>query len=173
MNKPDLKLIENFVATPDELFFYILENVKWDERMRVRKTASFGVPYDYSGITYPQAEMFQALDSICKKIRNVFGFLPNNCLMNYYPDGKASMGFHSDSSEELLPNTGVAIISLGAERVISYKEKANKENKVDYILRNGAILYMDDVVQNKWLHAIPKADGVGERISLTFRHIIK
>ena len=39
--------------------------------------------------------------------------------------------------------------------------------------RTGALLYMDDVVQENWLHAIPKQKGVGPRISLTFRHIIK
>ena len=32
---------------------------------------------------------------------------------------------------------------------------------------------MDNDVQQKWMHAIPKEQNVGERISLTFRHIIK
>ena len=173
MNKPNLKIIDEFVEAPDDLFCYLRNNIEWDERMKARKTASFGVSYDYSGITYPKTEMLSALDNLCKKVEREIGFLPNNCLMNYYLDGNSTMGYHSDSSEELLPDTGVAIISLGAERLISYKEKADKENKVNYLLRNGALLYMDDAVQSKWLHAIPKAPGVGERISLTFRHIIK
>ena len=173
MNKPNLTIIEGFVGEPGDLFLYIRDNVVWDERMKARKTASFGVSYDYSGINYPQTDMFPALKSICKKIESDIGFLPNNCLMNYYLDGNSTMGYHSDSSEELLPDTGVAIISLGSERHISYREKNNKENKIKYLLKNGAILHMNNEVQEKWMHAIPKAPGIGERISLTFRHIIK
>ncbi|MCW8880438.1 MAG: alpha-ketoglutarate-dependent dioxygenase AlkB [Kangiellaceae bacterium] len=173
MNNPELIIKECFVDTPNELFSYIRNNVEWDERMKARKTASFGVSYDYSGITYPQTKMFPALDSICKKIEVEIGFLPNNCLINYYRDGNSKMGYHSDSSEELRPGTGVAIISLGAERHISYRSKNNKEHKVKYLLKNGALLYMDNKVQDEWTHAIPKTSDTGERISLTFRHILK
>ena len=173
MNEPELTIKECFVDSPSELFSYIRNNIEWDERMKARKTASFGVSYDYSGITYPQTDMFPALDSLCKKIESDIGFLPNNCLMNYYLDGTSKMGYHSDSSEELKPGTGVAIISLGAERHISYSSKEDKEHKVKYLLTNGALLYMDKKVQDEWTHAIPKALGTGERISLTFRHILK
>jgi alkylated DNA repair dioxygenase AlkB len=173
MKKPDLIIKECFVNSPGDLFSYIRSNVVWDERMKARKTASFGVSYDYSGITYPQTDMFSELESICKKIESEIGFLPNNCLMNYYLDGTSKMGYHSDSSEELKSGTGVAIISLGAERHISYRSKEDKEHKVKYLLKNGALLYMDKKVQDEWTHAIPKAPGADERISLTFRHIIK
>jgi alkylated DNA repair dioxygenase AlkB len=173
MDKPELTIIDSFLDSPDELFRYIRNNVDWDERMKARKTACFGVSYDYSGITYPQVDMFPVLNSICKKIENEIGLLPNNCLMNYYLDGNSKMGYHSDSSEELKPGTGVAIISLGAERCISYRSKENKQHKVKYLLKSGALLYMDKKVQDDWMHAIPKEPGAGERVSLTFRHILK
>jgi hypothetical protein len=32
---------------------------------------------------------------------------------------------------------------------------------------------MDKLIQDEWMHAIPKEKGVDERISLTFRAIIK
>ncbi len=141
--------------------------------MKARKTASFGVSYDYSGITYPQVDMLPCLNDICDKIENTIGFRPNNCLMNYYTDGNSSMGYHSDSTEELLKGTGVAIISLGAIRAISYRSKADKKIKIRYNLESGTLLYMDDEVQKNWMHAIPKEVGVGERVSLTFRYIMK
>ena len=93
--------------------------------------------------------------------------------MNYYLDGNSKMGFHSDSSEELLPNSGVAIISLGSERDIAYRKIENKDVKVRYSLKPGSLLYMTDELQQEWQHAIPAHKGVGERISLTFRHILK
>ncbi|MFC3150056.1 alpha-ketoglutarate-dependent dioxygenase AlkB family protein [Litoribrevibacter euphylliae] len=171
--EPNLIIIENFVKESDSLFLNLKESVNWDERMKARKTASFGVAYDYSGITYPNEDMPQVLGAICEKIDEELGFKPNNCLLNYYLDGDSSMGYHSDSSEELLEGTGVAIVSLGSERNISYRSKEDKEIKHKYPLKSGALLYMNDEVQEKWMHAIPKQKGVGERISLTFRHIIK
>jgi alkylated DNA repair dioxygenase AlkB len=93
--------------------------------------------------------------------------------MNYYVDGNSKMGYHSDSAAELQEETGVAILSLGAERTISYRSKLDKEHKVKYKLKNGALLYMNNDIQQKWMHAIPKETDVGERISLTFRKIIK
>lgn len=119
--KPDLKIIENFVPSPEVLFRNIIENTIWDERMKSRKTASYGVSYDYSDIVYPETEMPNKLKCICLKIEKEIGFLANNCLMNYYLDGSSKMGYHSDSSEELLPNSGVVIISLGSKRDISYR----------------------------------------------------
>ncbi|MFT5096791.1 MAG: alkylated DNA repair dioxygenase AlkB, partial [Psychrobacter okhotskensis] len=41
------------------------------------------------------------------------GYLPNNCLVNYYLDGSSKMGFHSDDTSQLADGTGVAILSLG------------------------------------------------------------
>lgn len=170
--KPNLVIIEGVINNPQHLFENLLANVQWDERIKARKTASFGVPYDYSGMTYPQCEMLPILKSACDSIRQALGYEANNCLLNYYPDGNSSMGYHSDSSEELFEGTGVAIISVGAERQINYKNKADKSIIHRYSLKPGTLLYMDKQVQDDWLHAIPKQKDVGERISLTFRHII-
>ena len=171
--KPRIYLKENFVLEPDKLLQEIKMKVVWDERMKSRKTASFGVSYNYSGIIYPQTEMLEFLLPFCESIEKELNFYPNNCLLNFYADGNSSMGFHSDSSEELAENTGVAIISVGDERVIKYKNKANKNLQVEYLLKSGALLYMRNNVQQKWLHAIPKQESVGERISLTFRNVKK
>lgn len=171
--KPNVKIIEGFASQSFRLFHELKDSVDWDERMKARKTASFGVSYDYSGITYPQTEMLEVLQPLCEKIREEFGFYPNNCLMNYYLDGNSSLGYHSDSSEELKEGTGVAIVSLGAERKINYKNKEDKNLIVSYSLKSGVLLYMGKDVQDEWLHAIPKDEDSGARISLSFREIIK
>ena len=60
--EPNITIIENFINNPDELFIYIRDNVIWDERIKARKTASFGVSYNYSGITYPKIAMLKELE---------------------------------------------------------------------------------------------------------------
>lgn len=170
--EPEIKLINNFVVDSDLLFNRLKNNVIWDERLKQRKTASYGVAYNYSGMTYPHTQMLAELNPICKRIETIIGFMPNNCLLNYYPDGKSTMSYHSDTAEELERGTGVCIVSLGASRFISYRSKSDRNIEHRYLLNGGDLLYMDNIVQKHWLHAIPKQDGVGARISLTFRRII-
>ena len=169
--KPHIKLIDNFVDNSDLLFGQIKKCVVWDERLKRRKTASFGVAYNYSGMTYPQTVMFDKLLLLCEKISQTIGFIPNNCLMNYYLDGNSTMGYHSDNLAELKVGTGVVIVSLGAERYITYRSKIEPTLKHKYLLKNGSFLYMDDDVQQSWMHTILKQRAAGERISITFRSI--
>jgi len=83
------------------------------------------------------------------------------------------MGFHSDSAEELAPGTGVAIVSLGSKREIVFRSKADRSREYRLLLPSGSLLYMQPSSQEEWLHAIPKSESVGPRISLTFRMILK
>jgi alkylated DNA repair dioxygenase AlkB len=170
---PPITLVSDFLPDAGTLLARLRDSVEWDTRMRARRTASFGVSYDYSQISYPETPMLPELALICHGIERRLKFYPNNCLINYYLDGASAMGFHSDSSEELAPGTGVAIVSLGAERPIVYRNKADRSIEHAYPLAAGTLLYMSQEMQAEWLHAIPKAEGCGERISLTFRQILK
>ena len=173
MRVPAITYIAAFASDANALFDRLVSTVTWDERMRARKTASFGVSYDYSQISYPEAPMPRELDKLSDAIAATIGFRPNNCLLNYYLDGEASMGFHSDSSEELAPDTGVSIVSLGAARSIVFRLKADRSVEHTIELMPGSLLHMPNAIQNEWLHAIPRAPGAGARISVTFRQIIK
>jgi alkylated DNA repair dioxygenase AlkB len=161
-------LIDNHVDYPDTLFNNLLA-LDYDKSMRSRWTASFGKSYDYSGKTYPYAPMPDFLNDLMPGIACRVGFTPNNCLINLYHDGTSSMGYHSDNTDILTPGTGVAIISVGSNRALRFKNKIDKDNIIDYNLSNGSLFYMNDAVQLDWLHSIPKSDAVGPRISLTFR----
>ncbi|WP_404939363.1 alpha-ketoglutarate-dependent dioxygenase AlkB [Pseudomonas sp. JDS08PS003] len=168
MTPPAIDLFPDFIPAPDALFHHLKDSVLWDERMRARKTASFGAPYDYSQITYPAVPMPEALEQLCEPIEQRLGFRPNNCLLNFYPDGQSSMGFHSDANEQLVEGTGVVIVSLGHPRSMVFRHKETGVT-FDYSLASGSLLHMSDELQKHWLHAIPKAADAGERISLSFR----
>ena len=171
MTGPDLILEDEFVPNHRELFTALVEGIVWDERMRARKTASFGQSYNYSGIEYPAVPMHDLLIPIVEHLQARLGFRPNNCLLNFYESGDATMGFHSDATDELAPGTGVAIVSLGAERNITFQSKPGREIKRSYLLKSGSLLFMSAEVQDKWKHAILKQENAGGRISLTFRQI--
>src|SRR5688572_5179286 len=90
-----------FIPDPDGLFSTLRDNVLWDERMHARKTASFGVAYNYSQMSYPFQAFTPELKAIIASINTTLGFTPNNCLINYYLDGKSKMGFHADQTDIL------------------------------------------------------------------------
>lgn len=160
-----------FIEKPNELFDLILNNVNWDNSMKARKTASFGKSYNYSQIEYPEIEMMAELKTIINDLIPFIGFEANNCLINLYENGGSTMGYHSDDISILSENTGIAIISLGETREIKFREIDNKDKKTSYFLENGSLFYMNQDIQNKYQHSIPKSNTLNARISLTFRKI--
>lgn len=163
--------IENFINKPAELFGLLTSIVKWDERMTARKTASFGKAYNYSQIDYPYQDFLPELEAINKKLKTVISFEPNNCLVNYYLDGKSKMGYHSDQTDILVADTGIAIVSIGETRILKFRNIENPDQFVSYSLTAGSLVYMTQEVQSIWQHSIPESDTENGRISLTFRQI--
>lgn len=171
MLAPDLIIVEAFVPNCEKLFAALTGGIAWDERMRARKTASFGASYNYSGIEYAAVPMHELLVPLVEQLESRLKFRPNNCPLNFHESGDATMGFHSDATDELAPGTGVAIVSLGAQRNITFQSKPDKAIERSYLLESGLLLYMSAEVQDKWKHAILKQESVGGRISLTFRQM--
>jgi alkylated DNA repair dioxygenase AlkB len=161
--------VADFVPDPEQLFEELKAQVEWDERMQARKTASYGVAYNYSQIAYPYKEMPGMLSALAEQLEKRLHFLPNNCLINYYLDGQSKMGYHSDQTDILVEGTGIAIISLGETRSLKFKNIADPERFEEFSLPSGSLIYMTQEVQKEWMHAIPKSDTENGRMSLTFR----
>lgn len=161
--------IDNFIEQPANLFDLLVATVHWDDRMAARKTASFGKAYNYSQIDYPYQEFLPEIAAINNKIEQTIGIKPNNCLINYYLDGRSKMGYHSDQTDILYEGTGIFIVSVGEKRTLKFRNIADQQRLVDYELVSGSLIYMTQEVQENWQHAIPKSDTENGRISLTFR----
>ena len=96
----------------------------------------------------------------------------NSVLVNYYRDGKDSMGWHSDDEKELGPDPTIVSISLGSERDLVFRNKINKET-LSIPQTNGCLILIDGKTQKNWQHSIKKTQKIiGPRINLTFRNII-
>ncbi len=163
--------IENFIENPGWLFEWLIRSVNWDESMTARKTASFGKAYNYSQMHYPFVEFPEEISKIIEKIEPVVGFKANNCLLNYYLDGKSKMGYHSDQVDILARSTGVAIISVGETRILKFRSIHNPGEFVSYKLEPGSLIFMTQEVQDEWQHCIPPSNTESGRISMTFREL--
>ncbi|KAF2083044.1 alpha-ketoglutarate-dependent dioxygenase AlkB [Flavobacterium sharifuzzamanii] len=170
----EIKIQENIIDNHNILFERVKNHTVWDASIKARKTVSYGIPYNYSGMEYPFLKMPDYIDDALNIVNGKIGYISNNCLINYYNDGESKMGFHSDQTDLLYEGTGIAIVSLGNKRTMRFKNKENKEIIHDIDLSPNSLFYMTKEVQKFWLHAIlPDIENKSsERISLTFRKLI-
>jgi alkylated DNA repair dioxygenase AlkB len=139
-----------------------------------RKVAFYSDPhisYTYSGklkIGLPWSQELLVIKDIVESFTKV---KYNACLLNLYHNGDESMGWHSDNEKEIIVNSSIASLSIGAERKFSFKHKTTKET-ISVLLANGSLLEMKGAIQQNWWHALPKSKRVTEpRINLTFRQM--
>lgn len=127
--------------------------------------------YRYSGLSLAPLPFTPLLDSIRLAAQDATGQAYNSVLLNYYRDGRDSMGMHSDDEPELGPAPAIASVSFGATRTFILRHKASKET-LKLPLSDGSLLFMAGCLQANWMHGINKtAKSVGARLNLTFRKI--
>ena len=164
-------------------FNELLNKIEWTNENLVmfgkeittkRKVAFYAdrlIEYTYSNKTKKGLEWTPLLIEIKQLVSSYTGSNYNACLLNLYHDGAEGMGWHSDDEKEIIPNSSIASLSLGAERKFALKHKATKETK-SILLEHGSLLEMLGSFQKHWLHSMPKSKKiVAPRINLTFRQM--
>ena len=113
--------------------------------------------------------MNEFLSEIRRRCEVVANSRFNSVLVNFYRDGSAGMGWHSDNEAINGREPTIASVSLGATRRFDLRHRETKQTvKVD--LEDGSLLVMSGLSQQCWVHQIAKtAKPVGPRINLTFR----
>ena len=132
-----------------------------------------GQNYTYSGISMNPLPWTQTLSELRMLVESTCHQQFNSVLLNYYRDGRDSMGFHSDDEPELGPRPTIASLSLGESRVFAFKRKGRPDAKIVNIeLVSGSLLLMKGDTQRNWKHGIAKSSKpLGPRVNLTFRKI--
>jgi alkylated DNA repair dioxygenase AlkB len=132
-----------------------------------------GKSYTYSNIKMNPTAWTPVLLSIKNSIEEIAKISFNSVLINFYRDGKDSMGWHSDDEPELGEDPIIASVSFGGARKFQLRHRFNKTlAKVELNLTHGSLLMMQGKTQEYWQHQIPKtAKSVMPRINLTFRII--
>jgi len=167
-----------------ELFYAALfNNIQWEnervimfgkEIITKRKVAFYSNPtisYRYASKTKIGMPWTSTLITIKNIVESITKESYNACLLNLYHNGEESMGWHSDNEKEIIANSSIASLSLGANRKFSFKHKISKET-VSIELENGSLLEMKGSVQTHWWHALIKSKKVTDaRINLTFRQM--
>jgi len=137
-----------------------------------RLTAWHGeAAYAYSGLKLAPQPFTPLQQMLRAAVEAVSGRRFNSVLLNYYRDGRDSMGMHSDNEPELGPNPTIASVSFGATRSFVLQHKTSKV-RLRIALTDGSLLLMAGSLQHHWVHGINKISRfVGPRVNLTFRFI--
>ncbi|TFW32699.1 alpha-ketoglutarate-dependent dioxygenase AlkB family protein [Massilia horti] len=141
--------------------------------LQPRLTAWHGeARYTYSGLTLEPLPFTPLLQHIRQAAEAATGRRYNSVLLNYYRDGRDSMGMHSDDEPELGPEPAIASVSFGATRPFVLRHKrSGRTFKID--LTDGSLLFMSGSLQQNWQHGINKSQRpLGPRVNLTFRFIV-
>jgi alkylated DNA repair dioxygenase AlkB len=169
----------------NQYFDLLMQNILWENDEVIifgkpivtkRKAAWYGdsdYMYTYSNITKQALAWTKELSELKQIVEELVGAKFNSCLLNLYHNGNEGMGWHSDDEKSLGKNNTIASLSLGAERMFSFKHKQTKQI-VSLVLEHGSLLIMKDATQANWLHSLPKSKNITQpRINLTFRTIVK
>lgn len=139
-----------------------------------RKVAFYAdnhIDYTYSSMKKKGLPWTPELIQIKEEVESLTSTTYNACLLNLYHTGEEGMGWHSDDEKEIIVNSSIASLSIGAERKFAFKHKATKET-ISIMLENGSLLEMKGSIQQNWWHSLPKTKKVGTpRINLTFRQM--
>jgi len=186
INKDGIALYHGNVMSAEDLaikFSELLNNIAWQQDQIImfgkaittkRKVAFYAdqnIDYTYSNVKKKGLSWTSELLKIKSLIETHTGATYNACLLNLYHNGEEGMGWHSDDEKEIIPNSSIASLSIGAERKFAFKHKTTKET-VNLILENGSLLEMKGPIQQNWWHSLPKTKKVqAPRINLTFRQM--
>ncbi len=86
-----------------------------------------------------------------------------------YRDGDDSVAWHGDRIDRIVVEPVVAILSLGAPRILRLRPKGGGRS-IAFSLHCGDLLVMGGTCQRTWEHCVPKSRrACGPRVSLMFR----
>lgn len=97
----------------------------------------------------------------------------NHCVTNYYRDGKDFIAHHSDKDLDLNRNGVIVSLSLGDERTLELKRRAEPRDVIRVRLPHRSMLVLGPHTNREWTHAIlPNVDSTEVRLSLTMREVM-
>ncbi len=165
--------------------FELLENEMPIQRQKVkfmgkdyfpeRRFAAYGRDYHFSSENHSAQPIENPfLKKLLKFVCDFSGKDYNGILVNWYGNGNAKIGAHSDSLTGLVPDSAIYSFSFGATRKFRVRGKKNSDYSDylrDFDLSDGSLIIMGGDMQKNFTHEVPSQTSVKDlRINITIRH---
>lgn len=176
---------QSFIKNSSELFEDLATTASWQqqrlrlfgrEQLTPRLAAWYGdagARYRYSGLSLEPLPWLPSLQALRERLQRVLAVPFNSVLLNWYRDGRDSMGLHADDEPELGLQPVIAAVTLGAERPLLFRPRDPALKPLRLPLADGSLLVMAGDCQRCWRHELPKSrHQLAGRISLTYRQVL-
>lgn len=169
----------------DATLCLLLSETRWEQRRvtvhgktwpQPRLVAWHGsADYSYSGLQLAPTPMTPALETLRSRIEDTLCHPFNSVLLNRYVAGQNhGIGFHSDNEPELGTQPTIAMLTLGDPRALEFQPKSWTVDQARRIpTPHGSLLVMSGDTQRNWTHGVHKQRGPADRVTLTFRNIVR
>lgn len=157
-------------ATAHRWFDALRDGVQWQRERRRMYDRDVDVPRLVAGYKLDEEPIPPALDDAARRVTSKTGTPFNSVGLNYYRDGRDSVAPHNDHLYEIVEGYPIALISLGATRLMKIRSKGRPRRVFDIDLEDGSLLLMSYETQLHYDHGVPKSrTPVGARISVALR----
>ena len=182
----EIDLVQDFLAPGEasRVLQQLIETTPWEQpRVRVYgkwhltpRLVSFhaepDLAYAYSEWLHAARPWTPMLLDLRQRLAAAANSPFNAVLLNYYRDGRDSIGWHADDETELGADPVIASLSVGAARELFFKPRGGQGERLSLRLASGSLMIMRGKTQQNWLHHLPRRARCSRpRVNLTFRLI--
>jgi alkylated DNA repair dioxygenase AlkB len=166
-----IDFVPAWLAGSDDVFTQLTETLDWHQRTVTMYERRLPEPRLTSWWAEGAGaiEPLPVLAAARRALSSHYGVRFDTIGFNRYRDGNDSVAWHGDLRGPQLPESNVAILSVGAPRPFRLRPRAGGRS-ISYDLGHGDLLVMGGACQHHWQHSVPKVRAAGPRISVTFRH---
>jgi alkylated DNA repair dioxygenase AlkB len=151
-------------------FDVLREEVPWHSERRRMYDRDVDVPRLVASYRLADKHLPPVLAQAARRAADLTATPFNSVGLNFYRNGRDSVAPHNDHLYEIVVGHPIALISLGATRLMTIRSKAKPRRIFDLDLEEGSLLIMSYETQFHYDHGIPKTRAaIGERISVALR----
>jgi alkylated DNA repair dioxygenase AlkB len=158
-------------------FGALREGVAWQSERRRMYDRDVDVPRLVARYRLDDPDLSATLADASERASQATGTRFNSAGLNFYRDGRDSVAPHNDHLYEIVAEHPIALISLGATRLMTIRSKKPLEGAqgklrriLDLDLEKGSLLVMSYETQLHYDHGIPKTKNPADaRISIALR----
>jgi alkylated DNA repair dioxygenase AlkB len=158
------------LPTARRWFESLRDEVAWQSERRRMYDRDVDVPRLVARFNLSDGRLPSVLLEASRSATEVTGTPFNSVGLNFYRNGRDSVAPHNDHLYEIVAGYPIALISLGATRLMTIRSKVKPRRILDLDLEEGSLLLMSYETQKHYDHGIPKTRAaVGPRISVALR----
>ena len=158
-------------------FDALREGVAWQSERRRMYDRDVDVPRLVARYRLDDPDLPATLADAAERASQATETQFNSAGLNFYRDGRDSVAPHNDHLYEIVAEHPIALISLGATRLMTIRGKNSFDGPqgklrriLDLSLENGSLLVMSYETQLHYDHGVPKTKNPADaRISIALR----